>query len=229
MEKEKFSKRLLQKTVYQVGGVISKLESANDRMVLGLDVLKTLSGRSLSDAVYLNEVCMKGYVDDVVNSEVEFHVNGSISGKSFSYYANAKIEKNLWKNLADKVLDNTFTNATSFGNTAEEVRGMLDAAEKQKTDLLKDLREKIYKNEISDASKKDVVSSEDEFKRFAYSELPRYTLGNDEIIKLFSKESPWVLIERNDPLESAFISNGTRRMIKSKDETDKKRKQSKGK
>ena len=219
---------MLQKTVYQVGGVINKLENANERMVLGLDVLKTLAGRSLSDAIDLNKVCMKGYVDDIVNSEVEFHVNGSIAGKSISNDVKAKIDKNLWKNLADKVLDNNFINATSFGKTVEEVRGMLDAAENQKTDLLKDLRENIYRNDISDASKKDIVSSEDEFKRFAYSELPRYTLGNDEIIKMFSKESPWVLIERNDPLESAFISNGTRRMIKSKDKPDEDSKQRKG-
>ena len=197
--------------------------------MLGLDVLKTIAGRGLSEIVNLDKICMQGYVDDVVNSEVDFNVSGSIAGKSISYVVKSKIEKDLWRNLADQIVDSTFPNATSFGQTIESVKEMIGEAEDQKTDLLKDLKEKIYTNDINDASKKDVVSSEEDFKRFAYSELPRYTLGNDGIIKLFSTESPWVLIERNDPLESAFISNGTRRMIQSKAKEENNPKKSKGK
>ena len=198
-------------------------------MTVGIDVLKSLAGRSLSDMINLDKICMKGNVDDIVNREVEFNVKGSIAGKSIEYFLKAKIEKNLWKVLAFKTLDATFANATSFGKTIEEVRGMLKEAEKEKTDLLKNLRETIYRNDINDASKKDIVASEEDFKRYAYAELPRYTLGNDGIIKLFSKESPWVLIENNDPLEAAFISNGTRRMIKSKDKLDEEYNQNNGK
>ena len=229
MEKEKFSKRLLQKTVYKVAGVINKLEAINERMTVGLDVLKSLAGRSLSDIISLDKICMKGNVDDIVNGEVEFNVKGNIAGKSIDYFLNAKIEKNLWKVLAYKTLDKTFANATSFGKTIEEIREMLKEAENDKTDLLQNLRETIYRNDINDASKKDVIASEEDFKRYAYAELPRYTLGNDGIVKLFSKESPWALIENNDPLEAAFISNGTRRMIKSKDKQDEEYNQNNGK
>ena len=229
MERERQSKRFLQKTVYQVGSIISKLENANDQMTLGLEMARSLAGKSISEIVNLDKVCMQGFIDDVVHSEVEFTVEGVIAGKRIDSKVNAKMEKGLWKVLAAKLLDSTFSNASLFAKTIEEVKSMLSEAEKQKRDILTELRDKIYITDIGDASKKDFITSEENFKRFAYAELPRYTLGNDDIIKLFTKESPWVLIQSNDPLENAFISNGTRRMLQPKTTSYKDHNQARGK
>ena len=217
LEKQKASKEFLQKAVYSVGAIINKLESVNIEIDVGISIAKKIAGKKISDVVSLDAVCFQGNIEEAVYSKVTFNLKGKIVETNVNFNVKASIDRKLWQNLATSVIEYVFTNSSSFKESLNKVQSMLRDIDKDKTRILQEMKESIAKNDMNEASKKDVVASdEEEFKRFAFMELPRYTLGNDGIIKLFNRDSPWSAIKGNDPLEDAFISNGTRRMIPEK-------------
>ena len=61
------------------------------------------------------------------------------------------------------------------------------------------------------------TAEEDEFRKLAFGELPRFTLSDDETIHAFEEKSIWEIAPNNDPLfkptQSVATVTGTKKNI----------------
>ncbi len=212
-EKQRLSKEFLQKTIFSVGSIINKLGSVNNQLSVGIDIAKSMAGQKIADSVKLDSICMAGSVENAVKAKIGFSIKGTVAKKPVNMVVQASIDSRLWKTLAKDICNQVFTNSSSFKESLSKVKTFLQDIDRDKMALMHDLKEDIEKNDIGESKKKDTMYDSEEalFKKYAYMELPRYTLGNDGVVKFFSKLSPWKIIYKNDPLENAFLRNASRR------------------
>eukprot|EP00794_Sanderia_malayensis_P006760 gene6760-7520_t len=214
-KKEQVAKEFLQKAIFNVGSMVNKLTIVNNKLSVGIKIAHTIIDKSIAEAVKIDKVCMEGSIEEVVSTKAGFSITGAIAKEKINMKVYQSIDSDLWKNLAVAISEQIFTNASGFKQNLDSIRWLIRDIDKDKMTMMRELKEDIVKHDISEATKKDeVINADDdaEFKKYAYMELPRYTLGNDAVVRFFSKMSPWKMILNNDPLENAFVVSKSKKM-----------------
>ena len=195
--------------------MVTKLEKVDDKLNVGMSVVKSMIGNKFVELVSLDKVCIKGLLRNAVESQVKFSIKGKLIGKAVAVDVTASIDSSLWKKMAVAMVDKMFPNATSFKDEKMKLKKMLKDIDIEKESVLNELEYSIRKSDMETVSRKNIVTEEeDKLRTLAYKELPRYTLGNDRVVRLFSRSSPWALMQNNDPLEAAFSFRNKTRISK---------------
>ncbi|XP_002169063.3 uncharacterized protein LOC100203318 [Hydra vulgaris] len=184
-----------------VDSTLNGLEKVNKEIRVGVDISKFLNDAQVEKSIDVTGICFKDSLDNAERSLIKLLVNGTFHGEPKVFSVKAALDGNLDQNIAEGIADNLYPGFFEFSKNLEQVKMLLSNLDGERQDITKEI-DKTTDGSIQTDQKSPLfwTPEEDEYRKLAFGELPRFTLSDDETIHAFEERSLWQIAPSNDPL-----------------------------
>eukprot|EP00111_Clytia_hemisphaerica_P008017 TCONS_00023302-protein len=185
-----------------VDSTLNGLEKVNKEIKVGVDISKFLNKKDSDNAIKIDGACFQDSLENAERSLVKFMVESDVDGKRRTFDVEAALDGNLETNLADAIANQVYPGYYDFNKKLEQVKLLLSNLDGQKNAISRDIDEVTNGRTDSNQLRSQInwSAEEDEFRKLAFGELPRFTLSDDETLHAFEEKSIWEIAPNNNPL-----------------------------
>lgn len=195
------ARALVERARKLVDSTLDGLERVNKEIKVGVDISKFLNEGKPDEAIVIRQACFKDSLNNAERSLVKFDVDLNLTNETKKFTVAAALDGNLEKSIAEGIANQLYPGYFEFSKKLEQVKVLLSSLDGEKAEIEKEI-DKTSDSSLTTNQKSQIVwnSEEDDFRKLAYGELPRFTLSDDETIHAFEEKSIWQIAPQNNPL-----------------------------
>ena len=187
------------------------LIEAKDKLKAGIDAAKAAATTAMDSLVQIHSMCFESGLSEAAKACVGFKINATFfKTKRVEFDTQGCLDVSFAKQIAQAIADLMYPGIKALKEAIGNLKAKFGLISKEK-DKVEETADEAHKacKEDSKTCKKDLIWDEEEkyYWKLAYEQLPRFTLRDDETMRVFERDTASQRAAADDPMVKAKIEN----------------------
>ena len=187
------------------------LGEAKEKLKAGIEAAKAVASTAIESLVQIHSMCFESGLSEAAKACVGFKISATFfKTKKVEFDTQGCLDVSFAKQIAQAIADKMYPGIKALKEAVGGLKAKLGliGKEKDNVEATADEAKKVCKDD-GKTCKKDVIWDEEEnyYWKLAYEQLPRFTLRDDETMRVFERDTASQRAAADDPMAKAKIEN----------------------